>query len=1220
MSDTQSFVHLHTHTEYSMLDGASRLNELINAVAQDGQPALAITDHGNMYGVLDFYNTCIDKGITPIIGMEAYMAADSRFERPVMRGKMDDMGGESEKGSKVYYHLILLAENTLGYNNLIKISSYGSIDGGYYYRPRVDWEILDRYHEGLNITTACLGGLVPQALLADNVQLAEQLTGRLQDIFGREHLYIEIQDHGIPDQRRILPYLIQLSKKMRAPLVATNDSHYTHKEDAPSHDALLCVQTSKTVNDPVRFKFEGSEHYLKTATEMRSLFKDVPEACDNTLEIAMRSQVTIDFGFDALPEYPIPEHIQIRKPTLSDTTKKDVTENSNDYQAYAGEYLRELTLEGAKQRYKWPLEKNVAERIDYELSVISKMGFSSYFLIVADLVRYAKQSNIRVGPGRGSAAGCCVAYCLGIVELDPIKYDLLFERFLNPGRKQMPDIDMDFDERYRGEMIAYAASKYGEDHVAQIITFSTIKARAAVRDAARVLGYPYALGDKIAKAMPPLVMGRDTSLSACFEKTPGYEEGYAAASELRAMYNEDMDVKRVVDVARGLEGLRRQDSIHAAAVVITKEPLTEYLPVQRKPESGREISEVPLVTQYEMHGVEKLGLLKMDFLGLRNLSVISRTLDIIERTTQERINIDNIPLDDSGVYDMLCKGNSIGIFQLEGTQMRSLMRSLQPTCFDDIAALVALYRPGPMAANMHRDYADRKNGRSPIEYLHDDLQPILADTYGLMIYQESVMRVAQRFAGYSLEEADNLRKACGKKDREMIAKERDKFIQGCIANGYGEKIGTQLFDIIEPFADYAFNKSHSYGYALIAYQNAWLKVHYPVEYMSALLTSVGDDKDRTAILLSECKAMNINVLVPDINLSQEDFTPSRRDGTDCILFGLAAIRNVGAGVTRKIIEERELNGPFRDFYDFCMRVPSMVLSQRVLQALIPAGAFDSFGYSRQGLLNVAESIANKCANQRKDEEAGISTIFSMMDSDEDDSLLYDIRSIEIPKEEMEHSRKLAKEKEMLGLYVSGHPMDGFKEAARMLADMSILELRKESSSDQELLEENDTRYSLSEGTICTLCGVITAIKHRKTKKGDPMVTFVLDDTTSSIEVTAFSKALDTLGEGITDDMVLLVKGRVDTRDDELKLIALEMTNPHLNADSTNLHLGIPGQLLDRNGVTRFKKILKEYPGTERVVLHVEDKSFLLPAYCSVDSRTGLLGELMESFNGAVKIL
>jgi DNA polymerase-3 subunit alpha len=1190
-----------------MLDGAYRLNELIDAVERDGQPALAITDHGNMYGVLDFYNACKDRGIIPIIGMEAYMAANSRFERPVMRGKMDDMGGESEKGSKVYYHLILLAESTIGYKNLIKISSYGSIDGGYYYRPRVDWEILDRYHEGINATTACLGGLVPQALLAGDMQSAEQLAGKLQDIFGREHLYVEIQDHNIPDQQRILPSLIQLSKKIGAPLIATNDSHYTHKEDAESHDALLCVQTSKTVNDPQRFKFDGIEHYSKTAAEMRSLFKEVPEACDNTLEIAMRSQVTIDFGNDCLPEYPIPEHIRVEDTAGSGRHADD-------------EYLRQLTMEGARERYEWPLEENVSERIDYELSVISQMGFSSYFLIVADLVRYAKQSNIRVGPGRGSAAGCCVAYCLGIVELDPIKYDLLFERFLNPGRKQMPDIDMDFDERYRGEMIAYAASKYGEDHVAQIITFSTIKARAAVRDAARVLGYPYALGDKIAKAMPPLVMGRDTPLSACFEKIPGYEEGYAAAGELRAMYNEDDDVKRIVDVARGLEGLRRQDSIHAAAVVITKEPLIEYLPVQRKPESGKEIGEVPLVTQYEMHGVEKLGLLKMDFLGLRNLSVISRALDIIERATHERIDIDNIPLDDMEVFEMLCKGNSIGIFQLEGTQMRSLMRSLQPTCFDDIAALVALYRPGPMAANMHRDYADRKNGRAPIAYIHDDLKPILADTYGLMIYQESVMRVAQRFAGYTLEEADNLRKACGKKDRDMIAKERDKFIQGCIASGYGEKIGTQLFDIIEPFADYAFNKSHSYGYGLIAYQNAWLKVHYPVEYMSALLTSVGDDKDRIAVLLSECKAMNINVLVPDINLSQEDFTPSRRDGADCILFGLAAIRNVGAVVTRRIIDERTQNGDFRDFYDFCMRVPPMVLSQRVLQALIPAGAFDSFGYSRQGLLDAAESIASKCANQRKDEEAGIATIFSMMDGDKDDSLLYDIRSIEIPKEEMSHSKKLAKEKEMLGLYVSGHPMDGFKEEARKLADKSIEELRRDLSNDQELLEESDTRYSLSEGTICTLCGVITAIKRKKTKKGDPMVTFVLDDTTSSIEVTAFSKALETLGEEIAEDMVLPVKGRVDTRDDELKLIALEMTNPHLNADGTNLRLRIPGQLLDRNGVTRFKKILEDYPGTERVVLHVEGKSFLLPTSCSVDSRTGLLGELRESFKGAVQIL
>ncbi|MHB8263925.1 MAG: DNA polymerase III subunit alpha [Acidimicrobiales bacterium] len=1201
MSGARSFVHLHTHTEFSMLDGASRIDELIDACVADGQPAIAITDHGNLYGVLDFYETCRNKGIKPIIGLEAYMAAESRFERPVARGKSDDdMGGESDKGSKVYYHLIVLAETTTGYRNLMKIASYGSVDGGYYYKPRIDWEILDRFHEGLNVTTACLGGLVPQALLAGDDQKAEKLAGRLQDIFGRDHLFVEIQDHGIADQRRILPSLVKLARRLDAPLVATNDSHYIHREDALAHDALLCIQTRKQKDDPSRLRFEGTEHYVKTADEMRTIFQEFPEACDSTIEIAERSNVEIDFGYDALPEYPLPEHISV---SMQDAS----------YKERGDAYLSQLAHEGAERRYGSPIEEHVKQRISYELSVISQMGFSSYFLIVADLVDHAKKAGIRVGPGRGSAAGCCVAYCLGIVELDPIRYDLLFERFLNPGRKQMPDIDMDFDERYRGEMINYAAMRYGEDHVAQIITFSTIKARAAVRDAARVLGYPYALGDKIAKAMPPLVMGRDTPLKACFENVPGHEDGYRVAGELREMYGEDPEAKQVVDVARGLEGLRRQDSIHAAAVVITKEPLMEYLPVQRKPEQGKDLMEAPLVTQYEMHGVEKLGLLKMDFLGLRNLSVITRSLEIVEQTTGEKIDIDKVPLDDVGVYSMLCKGSSIGVFQLEGSQMRSLMRSLQPTCFDDIAALVALYRPGPMAANMHRDYADRKNGRSPITYLHDDLEPILKDTYGLMIYQESVMRVAQRFAGYSLEEADNLRKACGKKDRDMIARERNKFVSGCRESGYTEKLGTQLFDIIEPFADYAFNKSHSYGYGLIAYQNAWLKFHYPVEYMCALLSSVRDDKDKTAVYLSECRSLNIEVLVPDVNRSQVDFTPTHQDGGDCVLFGLAAVRNVGTSIVEKIIEERERNGSFEDFYDFCLRVPPAVLGQKPLQSLILAGAFDSLGYKRKGLLDNSEAISRQILERRKEEDVGVMTLFSMLEENgEGGEPRHGVRSIEVPEVEMSASEKLAREKEMLGLYVSGHPLDGFERSARAVADMSVADLRLPASSDQELMQAR-------EGTVCTLCGVVTATKSKRTKKGDLMMTFVLDDTSASIEVTAFSKALETSQVDVTDDKILLVKGRLDTRDDELKLIAISLADPQLRAADSDLHINIPGELLDRSGVEKLKKLLDDYPGEERVVVTAGERTYRLPPSVKVDSRSGLLAELRECFGNSIEV-
>ncbi|MHB1711008.1 MAG: DNA polymerase III subunit alpha, partial [Acidimicrobiales bacterium] len=865
---SRSFTHLHTHTEFSMLDGAARVDDLVQAALEDGQPALGITDHGNMYGVLDFYAACRNAGINPVIGTEAYMAAESRLERPVRRGKVDDTGGDVEGGEKLYYHLTLLAETTEGYRNLLKLSSAAYLEG-YYYKPRVDWELLERHHVGLIATTGCLGGVVLQALLAGNAAKAEELAARLQDIFGQDNLFVELQDHGLVEQRKTNPALVEIARRIGAPLLATNDSHYTHREDHVAHDALLCVQTGALIADPKRFKFEGEEHYLKTAAEMRHLFDALPEACDNTLLIAERADVEIEFGHPSLPQFPVPDEFC-----------------GSTYEVRAGSFLRHLSIEGARERYKHPIPAQVLERLDYELGIIGEMGFSAYFLVVWDLIRFARSRGIRVGPGRGSAAGCCVAYCLKIVDLDPIRYDLLFERFLNPGRTQMPDIDMDFDERYRGEMIRYASDRYGSDHVAQIVTFSTIKARAAVRDAARVLGKPYIVGDRIAKAMPPLMMGRDTPLAACLVKSSGFEDGYAAAGELRTMYESDREAKEVIDVAKGLEGLRRQDGIHAAAVVITDQPLTEYVPIQRKPD-GDNPDDAPVVTQYEMHGVENLGLLKMDFLGLRNLSVIERALDLIQISTGTRPDIDSVPLDDPTTFAMLRKGDSMGVFQLEGGPMRSLMRSLAPTTFDDVAALVALYRPGPMAANMHRDYADRKNGRQAVTYLHDDLAEILADTYGLMIYQESVMRVAQKFAGYTLAEADNLRKATGKKDRVLIQAERDKFVVGCETQGYGTSLGTALFDIIEPFADYAFNKSHSYGYGFIAYQTAWLKAHYPVEYLAALLTSVKDNKDKTAVYLAECRSLGIQVLVPDVNRSLSDFAAdySRRDGSEEGLLG-----------------------------------------------------------------------------------------------------------------------------------------------------------------------------------------------------------------------------------------------------------------------------------------------------------------------------------------------
>ena len=1163
-----SFTHLHVHTEYSILDGASRVGDLVKAAVADGQPALGMTDHGNMYGVIDFYRACRNEGVKPVIGTEAYMAHEHRSERPPRRGKMDDGGGSTEGGQKLYYHLTLLAENNTGYKNLIQLSSRAFLEG-YYYKPRLDWDLLAEHSEGLIATTGCLGGHVLQSLLRDEYDEAVAKAGRLQDIFGKNNLFVEIQDHGIPEQKRTNPELLRIADQIGAPLLATNDSHYTHRSDAEAHDALLCVQTGSLVSDPDRLKFHGDEHYLKSAAEMRQLFSELGSACDNTLWIAERANVEIEFGNPQLPDFPIP-----------------------DEYANADEYLQALTLEGAEARWGRPLSEEAADRLAYELKVISDMGFSSYFLITWDLIRYARERGIRVGPGRGSAAGCAVAYCLRITDLDPIRYDLLFERFLNPSRVSMPDIDMDFDSRHRDEIIRYASEKYGRDHVAQIITFSTIKARAAVRDSARVLDLPYSLGDKLAKAMPPLVLGRDTPLWACLEQTEEYADGYKAATELREMHESDEEAHRVIEVARGLEGLRRQDGIHAAAVVITKEPLTEYLPIQRKASPNQNPDEAPIVTQYEMHAVEDLGLLKMDFLGLRNLDVIEDAIGLVEQSQGAGVDIDNVPLDDSATYELLARGDTIGVFQLESSPIRALMRSLKPTCFDDVAALVALYRPGPMAANMHHDYANRKNDRQPVEFFHDDASDILADTYGLMIYQESVMRVAQRFAGYSLAEADNLRKACGKKDRELMATERDTFVEGCERGGYGAELGTQLFDIIEQFADYAFNKSHSYGYGLVAYQGAYLKANHPVEYMAALLTSVKNKLEKAAVYLSDCRQRGIKVTLPDVNLSQSDFAAIRSpDGEASISFGLSAIRQVGTGAAQMILDERAENGPFADFVDFCQRVDPMVLNKGVVEALIKGGSFDSLGHPRQGLLNVFEPIMRRGIQQQREREQGVMSLFGEGTPD----AFYE--DIGIPDTEFDKARRLAAEREMLGLYVSDHPVMGL-----------------EGVLSRKTTHRIDQLVDVEEGTQVKVGGVVSNFRKRWTKRGDQMGICELEDLYGTMEVTLFPKSLELHGHKIENDLVVVMEGRLDRRDEEPKLLCHQVEPVRLDwANGLGpLRVNLPAGKLTPDRIDSLKSALAGHPGKSEVILLLGAGRGikLSPAY-GVDAGSGLIGELRE---------
>ena len=1159
-----------------MLDGAARLDELVSKAVSDGQPALGITDHGNMYGVIDFYKECLKQGIKPIIGTEAYMAHDHRSERIARRGRLDDNGGSDEGGRKQYYHLTLLAENNTGYHNLIQLSSLAFLEG-YHYKPRIDWELLEKYSSGLIATTGCLGGHVLQSLLNGDEKGALAKAGRLQDIFGKDNLFVEVQDHGLADQVRTNPKLVEIARRIGAPIIATNDSHYVNQADHEAHDALLCVQTGAFMRDADRFKFEGTEHYLKSAEEMRYLWRELPEVCDNTLWIAERANVEIELGTYKLPVFPIPAQF------TTDT-----------------EYLEHLTWEGAKKRWGDNLPSEVVERVSFELGVVAQMGFSSYFLIVWDLIRHAKDSGIRVGPGRGSAAGSAVAYCLRITELDPLKYDLLFERFLNPSRVSMPDIDMDFDSRYRDEMIRYAAEKYGRDHVAQIITFSTIKSRNAVRDAARVLGYEYGVGDRIAKLMPPLNQGRDTPLQYCFEKNEKHLDGYAAAAALRELVEVDEHAKKVVEVARGLEGLKRSDGIHAAAVVITPEPLMQYLPIQRKPVGDLRADEAPIVTQYEMHGVEDLGLLKMDFLGLRNLDVITDTVEMIRRQRDPGFDIDSVPLDDELTFALLGRGETIGVFQLESPPMRQLLRSMKPTSFEDVSAVLALYRPGPMSANMHYDYADYKNNRKKPEYFHPEAKELLHDTYGLMVYQESMMRVAQRFAGYTLAQADNLRKACGKKDPKVMEKEESIFIDGCEATGYGRALGEQLFTVIKKFADYAFNKSHTFGYGLISYQTAYLKAHYPVEYVACLLTSVKGNYEKAAVHLSDARSLGITVVNPDINRSESDFTAFTDDGQKTIVFGLSAVRNVGEGLVDLIIAERRANGPFESFHDFAGRVPDQALNKRAVESLVKAGAFDALGHPRRGLLMVHEAIIDAAIVSKRERERGVMSLFGEIE-DSADSGWSD--RIAVPDEHFEKPDQLRHEKEMLGLYISDHPLMGVEQALRRRVDSSIADLE-----DRE------------EGMV-TIGGVVTKLSRRFTKKGDQMATFVLEDLDSSIEVTVFARTLAQYGHMLDDDVIVTVTGRLNKSDDRTSFTSQKIVQiDDLHQKTPEVIVTLPTGFTEANLAT-LKEIAVEYPGASPLKISISSgRVFATGANYMVDVDK-VIGPLRVNFGAnAVKIV
>ena len=1152
-----------------MLDGAARVDDVIAAAVADDQPAVGLTDHGVLYGAVDFYQRATSAGITPVIGMEGYLTPGSRFDRPPRR-------------EDVRYHITLLATSSAGYQNLIKLSSRAYLDG-FYYKPRMDRELLEAHADGIVATTGCLGGHVPQLLAPDasdeegnrsgerDFEAAVEVAAMYQDIFGKENFFVEVMDHGVEAQRRILPDLLAISGQIGAPLLATNDCHYTTAAEAEAHDALLCIQTGSEMADPNRFKFQGSGYYLKTAREMRALFPDdeFPGACDNTLLIGDRANVKMEFGNTFLPHFPVPE---------------GETEAS---------HLRSLVLEGARFRYGDPIPSEVEQRVDHELEVIEEMGFPAYFLIVWDLIRYARERRIRVGPARGSAGGSIVSYTLRITDIDPLLHGLIFERFLNPGRREMPDIDMDFDERYRSEVIRYAAERYGADHVAQVITFSTIKGRQAIRDSARVLGYPYGLGDRIAKAMPAAILGREATLEQALT-APGADaddltrDHHTAAAGLREIYESDTDAARVIDTARGLEGLRRQDSIHAAAVVISPQPLMSIVPIQQKGEDSE------IVTQFEMHAIEQLGLLKMDFLGLRNLSTIERALDLIEASGAARPDIDSVALDDTAVYSMLSRGDSVGVFQMEGSGMRALMRNLRPDRFEDLIALISLYRPGPLGAGTHNLYAERKNGEAPVEYPHADLKTVLADTYGIMVYQEQVMQAAQVMAGFSMVDADRLRKAMGKKIPSVMAEQEELFVDGSVELGHPRELGKELFDLISHFAGYGFNKSHAAGYALVAYQTAWLKAHFPAEYMAALLTSSKSNKDRTALYLNECRTMGVEVLVPDVNSSESDFVA--RDGV--VPFGLSAIRNVGEGVVGLITEERKENGSYQSFQDFLERVDLAALNKRTIESLIKAGAFDATGLPRKGLIAVYEQMLDTVVSRRRAEDMGQ---YSLFGSDEPS-----VQSgvVDVPEMEWERRTKLAFEKEMLGLYVSDHPLLSVGTTLRSLVTTAIPGL-----------------YEHADGAAATIGGLVGSVSRRYTRKGDMMLFFQLEDLEGSVEVVTFPRVVQEAGPLIRDDAVLVVSGRIDQRGDDVKLIAQRVSEPDLSPEKV-VRLRIPAVQMSPDLVADLKEILANHPGPTPVYMHLSgegnDTVVRLGVDHGVEPRTALYAELREVLgSGAV---
>jgi DNA polymerase III subunit alpha len=1152
------YAHLHVHTEYSMLDGAARLKDLFKEVKALGMTHVAMTDHGNLFGAAEFYRQAMEAGITPVIGIEAYVAPERRDNPNRILWGQPHQKKDDVAASGSYVHKTIWARNKEGLHNLFKISARSFAEGWLTKWARPDKELIAEFAGGLMASTGCPSGEVQTRLRLGQEQEALKAAAEWRDIFGAENYFLELMDHGLEIETRVRDGLLGIAKKLNIPPVVTNDSHYTKQSDAQAQELLLCIQTGTNMADEGRFKFDGTGYYIKPASEMYAISNsDVwQEGCRNSqLLIADRVDPAGMFEFkNLMPRFPIPDGYESEDAVFADTV-----------------------WQGMAKRYPNGYDDDRRKLAEYEISIICQMGFPAYFLVVADFINWAKNNGVAVGPGRGSAAGSIVAYAMGITDLDPLDHGLIFERFLNPERISMPDIDIDFDERGRADVIRYVTQKYGNDKVAQIITYGTIKAKAAIKDSTRVLGFPYALGDRITKAFPPAVMGKDIPLSGIFdEENPRYNE----AGELRTLYQNEAEVKQIIDTARGIEGLIRQPGVHAAGVIMSAEPLTDHIPVwTRYPDRA-------VITQFDYPTCESLGLLKMDFLGLRNLTIMSDAVKAIEQNRGIAIDLLGLPLTDQPTYDLLGRGDTLGVFQFDGSGYRTLLRLLKPDNFEDISALGALYRPGPMGVNSHTNYALRKNGLQEITPIHPELEEplreVLEPTFGLVVYQEQVQKAAQVLAGYTLGQADLLRRAMGKKKKEILDKEFGPFRDGCRAHGYSDKAIKAVWDVLVPFAGYAFNKAHSAAYGLVSYWTAYLKANYPAEYMAAVLTSVGDDKDKSALYLSECRRMGVKVLPPDVNASVATFTAVGPD----VRFGLAAIRNVGINVVEAIIAARRSKGEFTSFADFLRKVPALVCNKRVIESLVKAGAFDSFAHPRKGLVLIHEQAVDSVIDIKRNEAIGQDSLFG---GDEEAEAAFEVA---IPDSEWDKKTRLNFEREMLGLYVSDHPLLGVEHVLARDTDVGLAELM--APADEQGGDEDRAAPApvpgggRGEGQIVKIGGILSGVTRKVTKQGNQWATATLEDLGGAIEVLFFPQTYQLYATAIAEDAIVVVKGRVDRRDDVPKLIAMDMTIPDLTAAEGNVPfvVSLPVTRCVPPVVEQLREVLRTHPGPTEVHLRL----------------------------------